>query len=118
MDTLRLSLERPYKDSSGEYIPVLLDIDADGQQIYEPSVAFHVSFTLIGFIPLCRRPDLKTKIGENLRRLCIERPGFFDKPWSGDESEYSQNEEDEEIGKVCIIYFLNNSGNPLSSALG
>ena len=36
---LKLSLERPYKDDNGEPIPVLSDIGADGQYIYEPYVA-------------------------------------------------------------------------------
>lgn len=33
---LKLSLERPYKDDSGEPIPELLDITQDGQHIYRP----------------------------------------------------------------------------------
>ena len=36
---LKLSLERPYKDDNSEPIPVLQDIAADGQYIYEPYVA-------------------------------------------------------------------------------
>ena len=36
---LKLSLERPYKDDSGEPIPELLDITQDGQHIYRPGVA-------------------------------------------------------------------------------
>lgn len=33
---LKLSLERPYKDDSGEPIPELLDITPDGQHIFRP----------------------------------------------------------------------------------
>ena len=35
---IKLSLERPYKDDDGLPIPVLLDITADGQHVYEPYV--------------------------------------------------------------------------------
>lgn len=35
---IKLSLERPHKDDDGNPIPVLLDITADGQHIYEPCV--------------------------------------------------------------------------------
>jgi len=37
---LRLSLERPYKDDSGNKIPVLYDLAPDGTRIYEPYVSF------------------------------------------------------------------------------
>lgn len=33
---LQLSLERPYKDGNGEYIPVLSDITPEGVLIREP----------------------------------------------------------------------------------
>lgn len=36
--SLKLALERPYKDDNGIYVPVLLDIAPDGQQIYESCV--------------------------------------------------------------------------------
>jgi mediator of RNA polymerase II transcription subunit 17, fungi type len=36
--TLKLALERPYKDDNGDEIPVLFDISSDGQHIYEPYV--------------------------------------------------------------------------------
>jgi mediator of RNA polymerase II transcription subunit 17, fungi type len=36
--SLKLSLERPYKDDNGDEIPVLFDISQDGQHIYEPYV--------------------------------------------------------------------------------
>jgi mediator of RNA polymerase II transcription subunit 17 len=36
---IKLSLERPYKNDRGEYLPVLLDITPDGEHIYEPFVA-------------------------------------------------------------------------------
>jgi mediator of RNA polymerase II transcription subunit 17, fungi type len=35
---IKLSLETPYKNDSGEYIPALLDITPDGEHIYEPCV--------------------------------------------------------------------------------
>ena len=35
---IKLSLERPYKDDEGIPIPVLLDITADGQHVFEPYV--------------------------------------------------------------------------------
>jgi mediator of RNA polymerase II transcription subunit 17 len=35
---LHLSLERPYKDDSGNHIPVLLDLTPQGEKIYEPCV--------------------------------------------------------------------------------
>ncbi|EPQ59420.1 hypothetical protein GLOTRDRAFT_70848 [Gloeophyllum trabeum ATCC 11539] len=58
---LKLSLERPYKDDTGEYIPVLLDITPDGQHIYEP------------------REDPSQALGEKLRRIFLERGvDFFD----------------------------------------
>ena len=34
----KLSLERPYKNDNGEYLPVLLDITTQGEHIYEPYV--------------------------------------------------------------------------------
>ncbi|PCH41031.1 hypothetical protein WOLCODRAFT_88978 [Wolfiporia cocos MD-104 SS10] len=59
---LKLSLERPYKDDDGEPVPVLLDITPDGQHIYEP------------------KEDPTAKVGENLRRIFLERGiDFFDR---------------------------------------
>ncbi|KAG6868512.1 hypothetical protein C0993_001613 [Termitomyces sp. T159_Od127] len=57
----KLSLERPYKDDNGEPIPVVSDITPDGQQIYEK-----------------KENPVKT-VGDNLRRIFIERGvDFFD----------------------------------------
>ncbi|KZT20349.1 hypothetical protein NEOLEDRAFT_1075722 [Neolentinus lepideus HHB14362 ss-1] len=59
---LKLSLERPYKDDHGNYIPVLLDITPEGEHIYEP------------------RDDPSQVLGEKLRRIFLERGlDFFDK---------------------------------------
>lgn len=33
---LNLSFERPYKDDSGNRIPVLYDLTSEGERIYEP----------------------------------------------------------------------------------
>ncbi|TFK89819.1 hypothetical protein K466DRAFT_597460 [Polyporus arcularius HHB13444] len=58
---LKLSLERPYKDDSGEPIPELLDITPDGQHIYRP------------------REDPTAAVGTKLRRIFLERGlDFFD----------------------------------------
>ncbi|KAH0840134.1 subunit 17 of mediator complex-domain-containing protein [Lanmaoa asiatica] len=58
----KLSLERPYKDDSGARIPVLLDITPEGEQIVEP----------------IEKPT--TVIGENLRRIFVERGiDFFER---------------------------------------
>ncbi|EGO01913.1 hypothetical protein SERLA73DRAFT_177538, partial [Serpula lacrymans var. lacrymans S7.3] len=58
---LKLSLERPYKDDKGEPIPVLLDIHPDGTHVYEP------------------KEDPSKKLGQNLRRIFLERGlDFFD----------------------------------------
>ena len=35
---LHLSLERPYKDDSGNRIPVLYDLTPQGERVYEPYV--------------------------------------------------------------------------------
>ncbi|CCM01597.1 uncharacterized protein FIBRA_03657 [Fibroporia radiculosa] len=59
---LRLSLERPYKDDAGQPIPALLDITPDGQYVHEP------------------KEDAAAQVGENLRRIFLERGlDFFDK---------------------------------------
>ncbi|KAG9317670.1 subunit 17 of mediator complex-domain-containing protein [Chiua virens] len=58
----KLSLERPYKDDSGARIPVLLDITAEGEQVVEP----------------IENPT--TVLGENLRRIFLERGiDFFER---------------------------------------
>lgn len=36
---IKLALERPYKDEDGIPIPVLLDINPDGEHIYESSAS-------------------------------------------------------------------------------
>ncbi|KAH9062717.1 subunit 17 of mediator complex-domain-containing protein [Lactarius vividus] len=53
--SLKLSLERPYKDDLGRSIPTVLDIATDGRRIYEPD----------------EPPG--TQLGENLRRVFLER---------------------------------------------
>ncbi|KAF8261393.1 subunit 17 of mediator complex-domain-containing protein [Lactarius quietus] len=53
--SLKLSLERPYKDDLGRSIPTVLDIAPDGHHIYEPD----------------EPPG--TQLGENLRRMFLER---------------------------------------------
>jgi len=35
---LHLSLERPYKDDSGNHIPVLYDLTPQGERVHEPYV--------------------------------------------------------------------------------
>ncbi|OCB84517.1 hypothetical protein A7U60_g8503 [Sanghuangporus baumii] len=58
---IKLSLERPYKDDTGQPIPTLLDITPDGQFIYEP------------------RKDYDTKLTERFHRIFVERGvDFFD----------------------------------------
>ncbi|KAL5488212.1 hypothetical protein ACEPAI_6320 [Sanghuangporus weigelae] len=58
---IKLSLERPYKDDTGQPIPTLLDITPDGQFIYEP------------------RKDYDTKLTERFHRIFAERGvDFFD----------------------------------------
>ncbi|KAI0268274.1 subunit 17 of mediator complex-domain-containing protein [Gloeopeniophorella convolvens] len=58
---LRLSLERLYKDDQGRPIPTVLDILPDGEHIYEPD----------------EPPG--AQLGENLRRMFLERGlDFFD----------------------------------------
>ncbi|TDL29591.1 hypothetical protein BD410DRAFT_848954 [Rickenella mellea] len=60
--TLKLPLERPYKDDQGEHIPDLIDITQDGQQIYEP------------------RQDWSAKLGNKFRKIFVERGhDFFDR---------------------------------------
>ncbi|KAF8351407.1 subunit 17 of mediator complex-domain-containing protein [Amanita rubescens] len=59
---LKLSLERPYKDDNDDPIPVLSDIAADGQYIYEP------------------KETLTQQLGEKLHRIFVERGvDFFEK---------------------------------------
>ncbi|KAI0832410.1 subunit 17 of mediator complex-domain-containing protein [Trametes gibbosa] len=84
---LKLSLERPYKDDTGELVPELLDITPDGQHIYRP------------------RDDPVAAIGTKLRRIFQERGhDFFEKqkrlraippPQShdADQEEHGQGEE-------------------------
>ncbi|KAK0453773.1 subunit 17 of mediator complex-domain-containing protein [Armillaria borealis] len=64
--TLKLSLERPYKDENGVPIPVLQDITPQGEQIYEP------------------KQTTSQVLGENLRRIFLERGvDFFEKTKDG-----------------------------------
>ncbi|KZT74377.1 hypothetical protein DAEQUDRAFT_761241 [Daedalea quercina L-15889] len=58
----KLSLERPYRDDDGNPIPALLDITADGQHVFEP------------------KEDATAKVGDNLRRIFVERGiDYFDR---------------------------------------
>ncbi|KAG5649016.1 hypothetical protein DXG03_000365 [Asterophora parasitica] len=76
---LKLALERPYKDDDGEQIPVLLDISPEGQHIYEQ-----------------KESSTKT-LGENLRRIFIERGvDFFDRTKGHESEERPASVEDEE----------------------
>ncbi|KAH6914856.1 subunit 17 of mediator complex-domain-containing protein [Coprinopsis sp. MPI-PUGE-AT-0042] len=60
---LKLSLERPYKDDSGEPIRNVLDIEPDGTYIYEP------------------KETADERLKSNLHRIFQERGhDFFDKP--------------------------------------
>ncbi|KAK0468484.1 subunit 17 of mediator complex-domain-containing protein [Desarmillaria tabescens] len=64
--SLKLSLERPYKDENGAPIPVLQDITPQGEQIYEP------------------KQTPSQILGENLRRIFLERGvDFFEKTKDG-----------------------------------
>ncbi|KAI0677611.1 subunit 17 of mediator complex-domain-containing protein [Trametes maxima] len=56
---LKLSLERPYKDDSGEPLPELLDITPDGQHVYRP------------------REDPTDAVGKKLWRIFDERGRDF-----------------------------------------
>ncbi|TFK55925.1 hypothetical protein OE88DRAFT_1716574 [Heliocybe sulcata] len=80
---LRLSLERPYKDDRGNYIPVLLDITPEGEHIYEP------------------REDPSQVLGDKLRRIFLERGlDFFDKHGvarHADNEDDTENPEDAEV---------------------
>ncbi|KAG7449152.1 uncharacterized protein BT62DRAFT_964081 [Guyanagaster necrorhizus] len=64
--TLKLSLERPYKDENGVPVPVLQDITPQGEQIYEP------------------KQTTSQLLSGNLRRIFLERGvDFFDKTRDG-----------------------------------
>jgi len=85
----KLSLERPYKDHKGDPIPVLLDITQDGTQVFETYVR---SFCCIVRLTNPISPqDPTALLGENLRRIIIERGvDFFERldalRTAGDES--------------------------------
>ncbi|KZT12461.1 uncharacterized protein LAESUDRAFT_638864 [Laetiporus sulphureus 93-53] len=80
---IKLSLERPYKDDDGEPIPVLLDITPDGKHVYEP------------------KEDSTAKVGENLRKIFLERGlDFFDKkPQDREKIQSDHNAEPEQEGE-------------------
>lgn len=42
LNSVRLSLEPPYRDDNGKPIPNLRDITQDGQLVFEESVSFHL----------------------------------------------------------------------------
>ncbi|KAG5732390.1 Mediator of RNA polymerase II transcription subunit 17 [Termitomyces sp. T112] len=68
---IRLSLERPYKDDNGDRIPILFDITPEGRQIYE------------------KKENPTKALGDNLRRIFVERGvDFFDRT-KGHEPEQS-----------------------------
>jgi len=71
----KLSLERPYRDDHGERISVLLDITPEGEQVFESYVVMHSFATVLltGFSP----ENLTRLLGENLRRIFIERGHDF-----------------------------------------
>lgn len=69
--SLKLSLERPYKDDLGRSIPTVSDIATDGRHIYEPD----------------EPPG--TQLGENLRRMFLERGLDF---FNQDEEQRRTNE--------------------------
>ncbi|KAG5638208.1 hypothetical protein H0H81_001305 [Sphagnurus paluster] len=80
---LKLSLERPYKDEDGETIPVLLDISPEGLHIYE------------------QRESSITSLGENLRRIFVERGvDFFDRTKGHHLQEKPPVNEDEDASGV------------------
>ncbi|EKM59963.1 uncharacterized protein PHACADRAFT_250784 [Phanerochaete carnosa HHB-10118-sp] len=85
---LELSLEQPYKDDEGKLIPILLDITSEGQQVFEPP------------------EDPISKIGENLRRIFLERGvDFFERYHNGIEAakdEASEEKPKDEAGDVQI----------------
>ncbi|KAF5388061.1 hypothetical protein D9615_000456 [Tricholomella constricta] len=74
---LKLALERPYKDDNGEQIPVLLDISPEGQHVYEQ-----------------KESSTKT-LGENLRRIFIERGADFFDQTKGHQLEESTVEDED-----------------------
>lgn len=79
---LKLSLERPYKNDSGDPIPVLLDITPDGP-IYEV-YDLPIIFCLSRLICAIRKDDPSKSLGEKLRRIFVERGvDFFDKNQGG-----------------------------------
>lgn len=83
---LRLSIERPYKNDNGDPIPTLLDITPEGQHIYEPYVAYFSSVdgTFCSWSLPFSKVDLISTIGENLRRIFVERGhDFFDRTLNG-----------------------------------
>ena len=56
---LRLSLERPYKDDSGQRIPVLYDLAPDGTRVYEPCVVSGLAHNLLNTQALGRKHPLQ-----------------------------------------------------------
>lgn len=74
--SLKLSLERPYKDDNGDPIPILYDIAADGQYIYEPYVAGSNSGRPNSLI--LQQGNINTTTGREVTPyFCRERYRFF-----------------------------------------
>jgi mediator of RNA polymerase II transcription subunit 17 len=71
---LKISLERPYKDSQGKAIPVLSDITPEGEHVYEPYVKSHskIAWKYLPIYP-CRKEDPSKRLGERIRRVFAER---------------------------------------------
>ncbi|TFK75858.1 hypothetical protein BDN72DRAFT_785935 [Pluteus cervinus] len=60
-NSVKFSLERPYKDDNGDRIPILYDITSEGQLVHEP------------------KEDPTQTLAEKLRRIFVERGvDFFD----------------------------------------
>ncbi|KAL0574670.1 hypothetical protein V5O48_007286 [Marasmius crinis-equi] len=80
----RLSLERPYKNDQGQVIPTLFDITAEGELVYEPYVPVRSSVFPFALNGDARKESTAKLLGENLRRIFIERgPDFFEKNPNG-----------------------------------
>lgn len=77
---LRLSLERPYKNDNGEPIPTLLDITPEGEFIYESYVSPFPCNSSVDFTLLCSKDPPSKALGDNLKRVFLERGfDFFDR---------------------------------------
>ncbi|KAF4619339.1 hypothetical protein D9613_005033 [Agrocybe pediades] len=83
---LKLSLERPYKDDSGNPIPVLLDLTPEGEHVYEP------------------KETATSKIESNLRRIFQERGvDFFEHHSEGRSGKKAKNAENQEGNEDTLL---------------